>query len=53
MEESEEDRLDLAAGLTLHSRLGCQAVVESDITVEIPDWNRNHVREGANQTERR
>jgi 2Fe-2S ferredoxin len=27
MEQDEEDRLDTAEGLTLHSRLGCQAVV--------------------------
>lgn len=46
MEECEEDRLDAAAGLTLHSRLGCQAVVQGDIVIEIPDWNRNYVSEG-------
>jgi len=45
-EEDEADRLDMAAGLTLHSRLGCQAVVLGDVTVEIPDWNRNYVSEG-------
>jgi len=37
MQEDEEDRLYLADGLTLHSRLGCQAVVKGDVTVEIPD----------------
>jgi 2Fe-2S ferredoxin len=37
MEEDEEDRLYMAEGLTLHSRLGCQAVVKGDVTVEIPD----------------
>ena len=36
MEEDEEDRLDMAEGLTIHSRLGCQAVVRGDVTVEIP-----------------
>ncbi|MFQ5596521.1 MAG: 2Fe-2S iron-sulfur cluster-binding protein [Nitrospiria bacterium] len=36
MEEDEEDRLDTAEGLTLTSRLGCQAVVEGDCVVEIP-----------------
>ena len=46
MEDCEEDRLDYAPGLTLHSRLGCQAVVKSDVVVEIPDWNRNYVSEG-------
>lgn len=46
MEECEEDRLYEAAGLTLHSRLGCQAVVLGDVVVEIPNWNRNSVSEG-------
>jgi 2Fe-2S ferredoxin len=36
MEADEEDRLDTAEGLTLHSRLGCQAIVRGDVTVEIP-----------------
>lgn len=36
MEVDEEDRLDLAEGLTIHSRLGCQAVVCGDVVVEIP-----------------
>jgi 2Fe-2S ferredoxin len=35
MEEDEEDRLDTAEGLTLHSRLGCQAVASGDVVVEI------------------
>ena len=42
MEDDEADRLDIAAGLTLHSRLACQAVVNGDVTVEVPDWNRNN-----------
>jgi 2Fe-2S ferredoxin len=37
MEPDEEDRLDTARGLTLHSRLGCQAVVQGDVVVEIVD----------------
>ena len=37
MQEDEEDRLDTAVGLTIHSRLGCQAVVKGDVTVEIPE----------------
>jgi len=37
MEEDEEDRLDTATGLTIHSRLGCQAVVQGDVVVEIPE----------------
>jgi 2Fe-2S ferredoxin len=36
MEECEEDKLDQAPGLTPYSRLGCQAVVQGDVTVEIP-----------------
>jgi 2Fe-2S ferredoxin len=35
MQPDEEDRLDMAPGLTLHSRLGCQAVVKGDVVVEI------------------
>jgi ferredoxin, 2Fe-2S len=48
MEDDEADRLDMAAGLTLHSRLGCQAVIgkPGEIVVEIPAWNRNYVSEG-------
>jgi 2Fe-2S ferredoxin len=34
-EEEEEERLDRVTGLTLHSRLGCQAKVHGDVTVEI------------------
>ena len=45
-DEDELDRLDMAPGLTLHSRLGCQAVVQGDVTIEIPSWNRNYVSEG-------
>jgi 2Fe-2S ferredoxin len=41
MEDSEADRLEMAAGLSLHSRLACQAVVFGDVVVEVPDWNRN------------
>jgi 2Fe-2S ferredoxin len=46
MEEEEADKVDEAAGVTLHSRLGCQAVVQGDVVVEIPGWNRNYVSEG-------
>ena len=45
-EDDELDRIEMAPGLTLHSRLGCQAVVKGDVTVEIPSWNRNYVSEG-------
>ncbi len=46
IEDDEADRLDMAPGLTLHSRLGCQAVVTGDVIVEIPTWNINYVSEG-------
>ncbi|MBI3679518.1 MAG: 2Fe-2S iron-sulfur cluster binding domain-containing protein [Acidobacteria bacterium] len=46
MEDEEADRLDMAADLTLHSRLGCQAVVKGDLVLEVPAWNRNYVSEG-------
>jgi 2Fe-2S ferredoxin len=45
-EDDELDRLEMAPGLTLRSRLGCQAVVKGDIVVEIPAWNRNYISEG-------
>lgn len=43
MQDDEEDRLDLAEGLTLRSRLACQCVVvgEGEVTVEIPRHHRN------------
>jgi 2Fe-2S ferredoxin len=45
--DDEEDQLDNAPGLTPQSRLSCQAVPDgtSDIVVEVPDWNRNLVKE--------
>jgi len=42
MDDGEADRLEMAAALTLHSRLACQAVVNGDVVVEIPDWSRNY-----------
>jgi 2Fe-2S ferredoxin len=36
MDDYEADRLGMAQGLTLHSRLACQAVVKGDVVVEIP-----------------
>ncbi len=36
MEEDEDDRLDTAEGLTLASRLGCQACIFGDVVLEIP-----------------
>ena len=45
--EDEEDMLDNAPGLEPTSRLGCQCVPDGrqDVVVEIPEWNRNLVRE--------
>jgi len=44
MEDAEDDRLSMAEGLTMHSRLGCQATVENgDVTVEIPITSRRIV----------
>ena len=45
--EDEEDQLDNAPGLEEHSRLACQCVADgsANLTVEIPEWNRNHARE--------
>ncbi len=38
-DDDEEERLDRATGLTLQSRLGCQARVQGDVTVEIQNIN--------------
>ena len=45
--EDEEDQLDNAPGLTPQSRLACQSVPDgsTDVVVEIPNWNRNLVKE--------
>lgn len=46
-DEAEEDMLDTAPGLTPESRLACQCVPDGseDLVVEIPDWNRNRIKE--------
>jgi 2Fe-2S ferredoxin len=46
--DEEEDQLDKAPGLTPQSRLACQCVPNGtqDLIVEVPNWNRNLVREG-------
>jgi ferredoxin, 2Fe-2S len=36
MEDDEEDKLDTCEGVTLHSRLGCQAQIHGDVVVHIP-----------------
>jgi 2Fe-2S ferredoxin len=48
MTDAEEDELSFAPGLTPHSRLSCQSVPDgsANLVVEIPNWNRNAVREG-------
>jgi len=45
--EAEEDMLDLAAGVTDKSRLGCQCIPNGTVPmrVRIPEWNRNLVME--------
>ena len=45
-DDTEEDLLDRAWGLTPQSRLSCQAIVgQEDLTVEIPRYSINHARE--------
>lgn len=45
--DDELDQLDEAPATTLQSRLGCQTVPNGtmDVVVEIPDWNKNLVKE--------
>jgi ferredoxin, 2Fe-2S len=45
--DDELEQLDEARGLTLESRLGCQCVPNGtcDVVVEVPEWNRNLVKE--------
>ena len=45
-DESEDDMLDMAWGLTPQSRLSCQAKIQqTDLVVEIPRYTINHARE--------
>ncbi|VTR98110.1 2Fe-2S iron-sulfur cluster-binding protein [Tuwongella immobilis] len=46
--DDEEDQLDSARGLTPESRLACQCVPNGtqNVTVTIPSWNKNLVKEG-------
>jgi 2Fe-2S ferredoxin len=48
MTDAEDEELSFAPGLTPNSRLSCQSVPngERNLVVEIPNWNRNAVREG-------
>jgi 2Fe-2S ferredoxin len=42
-EDEEEERLDrVPVGLTLQSRLGCQAKIHGDVTVEIQNIGEGH-----------
>jgi 2Fe-2S ferredoxin len=41
-EEDEEERLDRATNVTLQSRLGCQAKIHGDVTVEIQNIGHGH-----------
>lgn len=41
-EEDEEDRLDGAKNVTMKSRLGCQAMINGDITVKLPKQKGLH-----------
>jgi 2Fe-2S ferredoxin len=45
--DDELDQLDNAPGLDLQSRLACQCVPDgsTDVVIEVPEWNRNLVRE--------
>jgi 2Fe-2S ferredoxin len=46
IDETEEDLLDRAWGLTPTSRLSCQAILsDRDVTIEIPKYTINHARE--------
>jgi 2Fe-2S ferredoxin len=51
-DDDEMDRLEMAAGPQLNSRLSCQAVITrpGDYVVEIPKWNRNYSSEGQPMT---
>jgi ferredoxin, 2Fe-2S len=46
--EAEEDRVEEAPGLQRNSRLSCQCELKGDgpITIRVPSWNRNAVKEG-------
>ena len=46
MDDDEFDRVEQASDFQLNSRLGCQAIVQGDVTVSIPAWNRNYISEG-------
>jgi 2Fe-2S ferredoxin len=45
--DDEDDMLQEAPGLEFESRLGCQTVPDGtmNVVVEVPEWNRNMVKE--------
>ena len=45
--DDELDRVDSAPNNALNSRLACQAVVQGDVTVTVPSWNRNAAKESS------
>ena len=45
-DDDELDRVEMAADLSTKSRLGCECVINGDVVVEVPSWNRNYVSEG-------
>jgi len=46
MDETEEDLLDRAWGLSPYSRLSCQAIIgEQELVLEIPKYTINHAKE--------
>ncbi|MFH1858302.1 MAG: 2Fe-2S iron-sulfur cluster-binding protein [Candidatus Omnitrophota bacterium] len=47
MQDDEADRVEPAVGMTLASRLGCQAKIYGDVTVEIPKHTVHIVSESS------
>ncbi len=47
-EEDEEDRVEEAPAIKPNSRLSCQCEIKGDgpISIRVPRWNRNAVKEG-------
>ena len=46
-EDDELDRVEEAPGIQINSRLSCQTIIKSEapITIKVPAWNRNAVKE--------
>jgi len=44
-DDDEMDVVDQVPGVTLESRLACMAIVQGDVSVNVPAWNRNAVSE--------